>query len=95
MTRFTTVLSATALALAFGATAVLAQTPSTGTPSAGTTKAAPTTAAKKAPVPKVATTEAGKKCSADADAQKLHGKPRRAFRSKCVREFKATAAKKV
>jgi hypothetical protein len=34
-----------------------------------------------------------KECSTKADAQKLHGKERRAFRSKCKREG-ANAAKK-
>jgi hypothetical protein len=38
-------------------------------------------------------TAISKDCSAKADAQKLHGKERRAFRSKCKREG-ATAAKK-
>jgi hypothetical protein len=36
-------------------------------------------------------TAISKDCSSKADAQKLHGKERRAFRSKCKRE----AAKKV
>ena len=38
-------------------------------------------------------TAISKDCSTKADAQKLHGKERRAFRSKCKREG-ANAAKK-
>jgi len=41
--------------------------------------------------PKPERSAISKECSAKADAQKLHGKERRAFRSKCKRE----AAKKV
>ena len=80
--RFTSVLAATALALAFG-TAAMAQTPA----APATTAAKPAAAAKKAPVPKVATTEIGKKCSADADAAGKHGKDRKAFRAKCARDM--------
>jgi hypothetical protein len=47
----------------------------------------------------VPTTEIGKKCSADADAAGLKGKPRVAFRAKCKKEAAkaggaSTAAKK-
>ena len=91
MTRFTTVLGAAALALAIGTAGALAQTtPSTTATKPGTTTTTPsTTTVKKAAVPKVATTEAGKKCSADADAKKLHGAERRKFRRSCVKDFKA------
>jgi hypothetical protein len=71
-------------------------------PAATTT--APATAAKPAVAAKktvgVPTTEIGKKCSADADAAGLKGKPRVAFRAKCKKEAAkaaggaSTAAKK-
>lgn len=51
---------------------------------------APVVAAKK--TIGVATTEIGKKCSADADAAGLKGKPRVAFRAKCKKDA-AKAAK--
>lgn len=38
-------------------------------------------------------TALSKECSAKADEQKLHGKERRAFRSKCKREGAAAAKK--
>ncbi len=34
---------------------------------------------------KVARSEKSKKCSADADAQHLHGKPRKEFRKTCMK----------
>lgn len=48
------------------------------------TTPAPAAAAKK--TIGVATTEIGKKCSADADAAGLKGKPRVSFRAKCKKE---------
>lgn len=62
-----------ALALALSAGMAVAQSGS----------GAPTKGVQKAP-----TTEAGKKCSADADAKNLHGKERQKFRRACIREFK-------
>ena len=95
MSTFHTKLVAAAAALAISACVVSAQTtaPAPATPAP---KAATTTAPKKAFVPKKASTPAGIKCSADADAKGLHGKERRKFRSACIREFKKaeTAAKK-
>lgn len=38
-------------------------------------------------------TQLSKDCSAKADAQNLHGKERKAFRSKCKREGTAAAKK--
>jgi hypothetical protein len=64
-------------------------------PPAAPAAAAATTTAKPAAAKKtvgVATTEIGKKCSADADAAGLKGKPRIAFRAKCKKEA-AKAAK--
>jgi hypothetical protein len=106
MTRFTKVLGATALALMLGAAGAIAQTPAPSTapaagaktpPAAATTKTAPAAAtgaadatAKKGPARKVATTEAGKQCSAEADAKNLHGKERKTFRRGCMK----TATKK-
>lgn len=37
------------------------------------------------PAAKAAKKEKAKKCSADADAQKLHGKARKAFRATCMK----------
>jgi hypothetical protein len=96
MPKFTTKLVAAAAALAIGACAVAAQTtappPATATPKAASPAPAEP---KKGFVPKKATTPAGIKCSADADAKGLHGKERRKFRSACIREFKkAETAKK-
>jgi psiF repeat len=68
-------------------------------PAAPATTAAPAATAAKpaAPAAKktigVALTETSKKCSADADAQSLKGKPRKAFRAKCIKEANAAAKK--
>lgn len=67
-------LLASAAALAFSASAVLAQ---------GAAK-------KKAPAPRTAISL---ECSKQADAKSLHGKARKAFRSKCKRD--STKAGKV
>jgi psiF repeat len=98
------VFAATAALFAFGATAAMAQStaPSTTAPKvtapvakapAAPSVASPsaTSAATVAKGRKVATTEIGKQCSAEADAQSLKGKPRQAFRAKCK---KAAMAKK-
>ena len=45
-----------------------------------------TPAAKAAPKERSAIS---KKCSADADAKKLHGKERKAFRASCMKDGKA------
>jgi hypothetical protein len=58
---------------------------------ATTTAPGATTPAKK--TVGVATTEIGKKCSADADAAGLKGKPRVAFRAKCKKEAAKMAKK--
>ena len=42
--------------------------------------------------PKTGRTAISKECSAKADEQKLTGKPRRTFRSKCIREAKKKPA---
>lgn len=92
MPTFPTKLVAAATALIISACVVSAQT--TTPPPAPTAPKAAAPAPKKS-VPKKATTPAGIKCSADADAKGLHGKERRKFRSACIREFKkAEKAKK-
>jgi hypothetical protein len=67
--------------------AAMAQTAApAATPAASAKKvAAP---AKKAQAPRSAESIA---CSKEADAQKLTGKPRKAFRSKCIKAAKAKA----
>ncbi len=42
--------------------------------------------------PKTGRTTISKECSAKADEQKLHGKDRRKFRSKCMRDAKKKPA---
>jgi hypothetical protein len=84
--------SLAALAVAFAlSTSAIAQTataPSTAPvkPAAPVTAPAATTAkpatASKKFQPK---TEVSKKCSADADAKKLHGKERKTFRATCMK----------
>jgi hypothetical protein len=96
------VFAATAALFALGATTAMAQTTTApvGTPAPKTAPlakapAAPSTttpAVAKASGKKVATTEIGKKCSADADAAGLKGKPRVAFRAKCKKEAAKMAA---
>lgn len=55
-------------------------------PVTATTKPAMTATAKPATAkPMMAHSEISKKCSADADAQKLHGKARKAFRKTCMK----------
>jgi hypothetical protein len=102
------VFAATAALFAIGSTAVLAQTPTPSTTAPAPKVTAPLAKAPAAPTattaaaPKVAktigvpTTEIGKKCSADADAAGLKGKPRVAFRNKCKKEAakEASAAAK-
>ena len=103
------VAAATAALFAIGATAAMAQTTAPATtapapkvvaplakppaaPAATTAAPAAKTVAKK--TVGVATTEIGKKCSADADAAGLKGKPRVAFRAKCKKEEAKKAAAK-
>ena len=76
-----------ALLLSVAATGVFAQTPAPATPAApaAATPAAKPAAKPSAPAKMSAADKAAlsKKCSADADAQKLHGKARKTFRDKC------------
>jgi hypothetical protein len=98
------VFAATAALFAFATTAAMAQgttapttapkvtAPLAKAPAAPAVTTPSTTAPAKAVAGrKVATTEIGKQCSAEADAQSLKGKPRAAFRAKCK---KLAAAKK-
>jgi hypothetical protein len=101
------IFAATAALFAVGTTAAMAQgtttAPSTTAPKvtaplakapaapAVATPSTTTPAAKVAGGRKVATTEIGKQCSAEADAQSLKGAPRKTFRAKCK---KLAAAKK-
>lgn len=95
MKRLATKLSLGAAALALSVGLALAQTPQA--PAAATPKApaaaAPKTTVSKG-VPKKATTPEGIACSKQADEKKLHGKERKSFRAKCIRELKKAAKKK-
>ena len=61
-------------------------------PAAAPKAAAPAKAAKG--VPKKASTPEGIECSKQADEKKLHGKERKSFRAKCIRDLKKAAAGK-
>jgi hypothetical protein len=63
-------------------------------PATTTAPAAATTATAAKKTVGVATTEIGKKCSAEADTAGLKGKPRVAFRAKCKKEAAKMAAVK-
>jgi len=98
MMRLASKLSLGAAALVLSAGLALAQTPQA--PAAATPKA-PAAATPKAPatktskgVPKKATTPEGIECSKQADEKKLHGKERKSFRAKCIRDLKKAAATK-
>lgn len=89
--KFTRVFAAAMTALVVSSGALMAE------PTASTDKAATaTTTTKPAKVAKtkkpeklfVAKSEKGKECSAQADAQKLHGKARRHFRKECMKAAK-------
>lgn len=56
-----------------------------GSAFAAETAAATTTAKTKVAKPAVVHSEISKKCSAEADAQKLHGKARKDFRKTCMK----------
>lgn len=95
MMRLASKLSLGAAALVISAGLAFAQTPqapAAATPKAATPKAADTKAAKG--VPKTATTPEGIECSKQADEKKLHGKERKSFRAKCIRDLKKSAAAK-
>jgi hypothetical protein len=77
-------LGAAALALSLCAAGAMAQT--AAAPSA--TVAPPAKSKFKLKTP---ATAAGKACSDQADAKNLHGKERRAFRSKCKQDMKKAA----
>ena len=83
-------------ALLLSAGLALAQTAPQAPPAAAPkapAAAAPKTTAPKG-VPKKATTPEGIECSKQADEKKLHGKERKAFRGKCIRDLKKAAAGK-
>ena len=95
MTRLIPRLAIGAVALLLSAAVAGAQTapqaPPAATPKAAAPAAAkPATAAKG--VPKKASTPEGIECSAQADAKNLHGKERKSFRSKCIRDLKKAKA---
>lgn len=96
MKRLVSKLAIGTAALLMSASLALAQTPQA--PPAATPKAPPAAAPKataKTPakgVPKKATTPEGIECSKQADEKKLHGKERRSFRAKCIRDLKKAAA---
>lgn len=94
-------LTAAALAISFGATAALAQTPTPAAPVAPkapavATTPAPTAPAVAAPAKKTGAiqskTAEGQACSAEADAKNLHGKERKKFRAGCMKGKTAAAA---
>ena len=84
-----------AITMMVGALSTGAAMAQTGTPAAvpATTTKKAVAPAKKAPAPRSAESIA---CSKEADAQNLKGKPRKAFRAKCLKaaKAKAKAAKK-
>ena len=95
-------IAAAALTIALGTTVAMAQAPAPAAPVAPKAPAAtvpaptaPTAAvtAKKSNL-KTSKTPEGQACSAEADAKGLHGKPRKAFRAKCMKEKAPVAAKK-
>ncbi len=93
MMRLASKLSIGAAALLISAGLAMAQTaPQPATPKAPA--AAAPKAAEKATkgVPKKASTPEGIECSKQADEKKLHGKERKTFRAKCVRDLKKAAA---
>lgn len=92
MTRFLPKLAIGAAALLFTIGVAGAQTPQ-APPAAAPKAAAPAPATTKAKgVPKKASTPEGIECSAQADAKNLHGKERKSFRSKCIRDLKKAKA---
>jgi hypothetical protein len=95
MTRFLPKLAVGATALFLAVSVAQAQTPQA--PPAATPKAAEP-AAKAATPPKSgqkkASTPEGIECSAQADAKNLHGKERKTFRTKCIRDLKKASATK-
>ncbi len=94
MTRFLPKLAVGAAALFLTVSIAGAQTapqaPAPAAPKAAPAPAKPATAAKG--VPKKASTPEGIECSSQADAKNLHGKERKSFRAKCVRDLKKAKA---
>lgn len=100
MTRLLSKISMGVAAVLVSASIAAAQTtPATPAPAA-TTKVAPPAAGApavktEAPavkgVPKKASTPEGIECSKQADEKKLHGKERKTFRTKCIRDLKKAA----
>ena len=91
--------AAAALTLALGASVAMAQTTPAPVAPKAPVAATPPPAAPVAPKAKGAALKQPKTpeaaaCSAEADAQNLHGKPRKTFRAKCIKA-KMAAAKKV
>jgi psiF repeat len=83
MTMKTIILALTAAVLTAGG-AYAAETPAATTKPAMTATAKPATA-KPMAVRVAGHSEISKKCSADADVKKLHGKARKAFRKTCMK----------
>jgi hypothetical protein len=106
MMRLASRISLGAAALLISASLAMAQTAQPSPPPAAMPKAPPAAAPKAPPaaapkaaakseskgVPKKATTPEGVVCSKQADDKKLHGKERRTFRAKCIRDLKKAAA---
>jgi hypothetical protein len=81
--------AAAALMISVGAASAQSTAPAQAAPAPG---AAATTAKKPAIKPAAERTPESLKCSAEADKQNLHGKPRQAFRKKCMADAKKAAA---
>jgi|LNFM01.1.fsa_nt_gb anti-sigma28 factor (negative regulator of flagellin synthesis) len=94
MQRLVSRISIGAAALLLSASLALAQSapqaPAAAAPKAPAAAAPAATAPKG--VPKKASTPEGIECSKQADEKKLHGKERKTFRAKCVRDLKKAAA---
>lgn len=85
MTSFKTSLAIAALTLCLAGGSAFAQTAAPATPDpATTTTPAPDAAAPK--MTKAQRTAMSKACSADADKQNLHGKPRKKFMQDCKKK---------
>jgi len=95
MMRLASKLSLSAAAMLISAGLAVAQTatqPATPKAPAAAAPKAPATTAPAKGVPKTATTPEGIECSKQADEKKLHGKERKSFRAKCIRDIKKAAA---
>jgi hypothetical protein len=100
MKRLVSTIAAGVLAALMSTSLATAQTPTPSSPPAAQPKAPPAAAAKKveaktgAKAPAKPRTAESIACSAEADKKKLHGKERKTFRAKCIRDMKKSASAK-